>query len=118
MLQLFRLQANDPPKSCSSAGKSAAITGKLGFRLMGCQDLLEDVPGRSRRDSTHSAPNDPKSFVKGTSFCFVLKRYPFLCELSIVTWQFLLRNITRKVCNKITKRDREKGVGNVHLKVI
>ncbi|EFX88404.1 hypothetical protein DAPPUDRAFT_305605 [Daphnia pulex] len=36
---------------------------------MGCQDLLEDVPGRSRRDSTHSAPNDLKSFVKGTSFC-------------------------------------------------
>ena len=32
---------------------------------MGCQDLLEDVPGRSRRDSTHSAPNDLKSFVKG-----------------------------------------------------
>ena len=46
-------------------GKSAAITGKLEVRLMGCQDLLEDVPGRSRRDSTHSAPNDLKSFVKG-----------------------------------------------------
>ena len=48
-------------------GKSAAITGKLEVRLMGCQDLLEDVPGRSRRDSTHSAPNDLKSFVKGTA---------------------------------------------------
>jgi protein kinase N len=71
-------QAGDTPTSCSSSshllGKSAAITGKLEVRLMGCQDLLEDVPGRSRRDSTHSAPNDLKSFVKGTSFCFVLKR--------------------------------------------
>ncbi|EFX88403.1 hypothetical protein DAPPUDRAFT_305606 [Daphnia pulex] len=64
-------QAGDTPTSCSSSshllGKSAAITGKLEVRLMGCQDLLEDVPGRSRRDSTHSAPNDLKSFVKGTS---------------------------------------------------
>ncbi len=56
-----------PSSSTSSLplGKSAAITGKLEVRLMGCQDLLEDVPGRSRRDSTHSAPNDLKSFVKG-----------------------------------------------------
>lgn len=47
-------------------GKPAAITGKLEVRLMGCQDLLEDVPGRSRRDSSsHSAQNDLKSFVKG-----------------------------------------------------
>lgn len=65
-------QSGDTPTSSSSSshllGKSAAITGKLEVRLMGCQDLLEDVPGRSRRDSTHSAPNDLKSFVKGTSF--------------------------------------------------
>ena len=46
-------------------GKSAAITGKLEVRLMGCQDLLEDVPGRSRRDSSTSGPNDIRSFVKG-----------------------------------------------------
>lgn len=65
-------QVGDTPTSCSSSshllGKSAAITGKLEVRLMGCQDLLEDVPGRSRRDSTHSAPNDLKSFVKGMPF--------------------------------------------------
>lgn len=62
-------QGGDTPTSSSSSshllGKSAAITGKLEVRLMGCQDLLEDVPGRSRRDSTHSAPSDLKSFVKG-----------------------------------------------------
>lgn len=66
------VSAGSEASSASSAGsayplgKSAAITGKLEVRLMGCQDLLEDVPGRSRRDSTHSAPNDLKSFVKGT----------------------------------------------------
>ena len=54
------------PSTSLPLGKSAAITGKLEVRLMGCQDLLEDVPGRSRRDSTHSAPNDLKSFVKGS----------------------------------------------------
>jgi protein kinase N len=78
-------QAGDTPTSCSSSshllGKSAAITGKLEVRLMGCQDLLEDVPGRSRRDSTHSAPNDLKSFVKGTLFCCFVVLYPG--ELSI-----------------------------------
>ena len=72
-------QTGDAPTSASSSshllGKSAAITGKLEVRLMGCQDLLEDVPGRSRRDSTHSAPNDLKSFVKGMCFCFSLLQH-------------------------------------------
>lgn len=73
-------QAGDTPTSCSSSshllGKSAAITGKLEVRLMGCQDLLEDVPGRSRRDSTHSAPSDLKSFVKGNlTFILSLARF-------------------------------------------
>lgn len=36
---------------------------------MGCQDLLEDVPGRSRRDkdSVSSPTGDLKSFVKGVT---------------------------------------------------
>ena len=69
VLFLFFVFVLVTPLTASAAsqplGKSAAITGKLEVRLMGCQDLLEDVPGRSRRDSTHSAPNDLKSFVKG-----------------------------------------------------
>lgn len=66
--------SNTPSHASSiSLGKSAAITGKLEVRLMGCQDLLEDVPGRSRRDSAHSAPNDLKSFVKG--IVFVIQRH-------------------------------------------
>lgn len=42
------------------------VTGTLEVRLMGCQDLLEDVPGRSRRDAMAS-PSDLKSFVKGVT---------------------------------------------------
>lgn len=79
-------QAGDTPTSCSSSshllGKSAAITGKLEVRLMGCQDLLEDVPGRSRRDSTHSAPNDLKSFVKGVTGRSSSKSYSVKDETS------------------------------------
>lgn len=42
------------------------VTGTLEVRLMGCQDLLEDVPGRTRRDPLAS-PSDLKSFVKGVA---------------------------------------------------
>lgn len=42
------------------------VTGTLEVRLMGCQDLLEDVPGRTRRDNSAS-PSDLKSFVKGVT---------------------------------------------------
>jgi len=41
--------------------KSAAITGKLEVRLIGCQDLLEDVPGRSK-----SNPADLRNLVRVT----------------------------------------------------
>lgn len=52
-----------------SLSRCAAVTGKLEVRLMGCQDLLEDVPGRSRRDKDNvSSPSgDLKSFVKGVT---------------------------------------------------
>ena len=34
-------------------------------RLMGCQDLLDDVPGRSKKDSgVFSSPSDQKSWYK------------------------------------------------------
>ncbi|KAK2719160.1 hypothetical protein QYM36_004856 [Artemia franciscana] len=43
--------------------KPAAITGKLEVRLMGCQDLMEDIPGRSRKPVlTNSPSGDLKSF--------------------------------------------------------
>uniref|UniRef100_A0A4W5RQ25 Protein kinase N2 n=1 Tax=Hucho hucho TaxID=62062 RepID=A0A4W5RQ25_9TELE len=36
---------------CSTVAKPAALTGTLDVRLMGCQDLLENVPGRSKAGS-------------------------------------------------------------------
>ncbi|CAM2103624.1 serine/threonine-protein kinase N3 isoform X1 [Lepidochelys kempii] len=44
--------------------KPTALTGSLEVRLMGCQDLLEKVPGRSRvfgSSPNHGSPSDMKS---------------------------------------------------------
>lgn len=56
------------PSYSSSMSRCAAVTGTLEVRLMGCQDLLEDVPGRSKRDgdSNVSSPMDLKFFKKGS----------------------------------------------------
>lgn len=43
--------------------KQAAITGKLEVRLIGCQGLLEDVPGRIPNTKETSSPSDIKSIV-------------------------------------------------------
>lgn len=68
-LHPFRAGAQRKTISNLSLNRSAAVTGKLEVRLMGCQDLLEDVPGRSRRDkeSVSSPTGDLKSFVKGVT---------------------------------------------------
>eukprot|EP00095_Tigriopus_kingsejongensis_P010801 maker-scaffold1931_size24754-snap-gene-0.10 protein:Tk10801 transcript:maker-scaffold1931_size24754-snap-gene-0.10-mRNA-1 annotation:"protein kinase n" len=52
-----------------SFSRAAAVTGKLQVRLMGCQDLLDDVPGRSRKgdQGVFSSPTDLKSFMKGVT---------------------------------------------------
>ncbi|GAB6021882.1 hypothetical protein CHUAL_006048 [Chamberlinius hualienensis] len=55
-----------PQTFVTSLSKPAAVTGKLEVRLMGCQDLLEEVPGRSRRDTIASS-GDLKSLMKATS---------------------------------------------------
>lgn len=49
------------PASPSVLTKSAAITGKLEVRLIGCQDLLEDVPGR-----TKTSPADLRNLMRVT----------------------------------------------------
>lgn len=85
-------------RSSVSFSRAAAITGKLEVidwdlsllslffrrnqtpnylrqqvRLMGCQDLLDDVPGRSRKGDQQqqagmfSSPSDLKSFMKGVT---------------------------------------------------
>uniref|UniRef100_A0A8C1J4H8 protein kinase C n=1 Tax=Cyprinus carpio TaxID=7962 RepID=A0A8C1J4H8_CYPCA len=43
----------------SSLFKPASLTGRLEVRLMGCQDLLESVPGRCRISNMSSAPGSP-----------------------------------------------------------
>lgn len=52
-------------------------------RLMGCQDLLEDVPGRSRREKDNSSsPGDLRSFVKGVTGRSSSKSYSVKDETS------------------------------------
>lgn len=52
----------------------------LYFRLMGCQDLLEEVPGRSRREKDN--PGDLRSFVKGVTGRSSSKSYNIKDEIS------------------------------------
>lgn len=48
-----------------SFSRAAQVTGKLEVRMMGCQDLLEDVPGRSRKDQgIFSSPTELKSWYR------------------------------------------------------
>ncbi|XP_013394194.1 serine/threonine-protein kinase N2 isoform X3 [Lingula anatina] len=51
----------------SSLARAAALTGTLQVRLMGCQGLLEDIPGRTRRRNSVGAvasPNEKGGFMK------------------------------------------------------
>lgn len=69
--------------SVSPLGRCAAVTGKLEVRLMGCQGLLEEVPGRSRRDKdNNSSPGDLRSFVKGVTSRSSSKSYSVKDETS------------------------------------
>lgn len=50
---------------------------------MGCQDLLEDVPGRPRRENYGtSSPSDLRSFVKGVTGRSSSKSYSIKDETS------------------------------------
>ncbi|KAM4662874.1 serine/threonine-protein kinase N3 isoform 2-T2 [Discoglossus pictus] len=48
----------------SSIIKPTALTGTLEIHLLGCQSLLESVPGRSRTPLTLGSPNDSKNFIR------------------------------------------------------
>ncbi|KFV99013.1 Serine/threonine-protein kinase N2, partial [Eurypyga helias] len=51
----------------TSVIKPTALTGTLEVRLMGCQDLLENVPGRTRMTSSSpicGSPSDLRSFSR------------------------------------------------------
>ncbi|XP_067941075.1 serine/threonine-protein kinase N2-like [Watersipora subatra] len=50
--------------------RPAALTGKLEIRLMGCQGLLEDIPGRTRKDSKSYpilSPGESRTFPRSSS---------------------------------------------------
>ncbi|XP_058834656.1 serine/threonine-protein kinase N isoform X4 [Topomyia yanbarensis] len=82
-LHPFRGSTQGKPAHSLSFSRCAAVTGKLEVRLMGCQDLLEDVPGRSRRDKdSSSSPGDLKSFVKGVTSRSSSKSYSVKDETS------------------------------------
>ncbi|XP_030643366.1 serine/threonine-protein kinase N2 [Chanos chanos] len=56
-----RLHSSSSSSSSSlpSFFKPARLTGRLEVRLMGCQDLLDSVPGRYRTSSLLSSPGSP-----------------------------------------------------------
>lgn len=83
-LHPFRAGNQGKPSHYLSLSRCAAVTGKLEVRLMGCQDLLEDVPGRSRRDkdSISSPTGDLKSFVKGVTSRSSSKSYSVKDDIS------------------------------------
>ncbi|XP_011314201.1 serine/threonine-protein kinase N isoform X1 [Fopius arisanus] len=64
-----------------SVSRCAAVTGQLEVRLMGCQDLAEEVPGRTRREH-HPASPDLRSFVKGVTGRSSSKSYSVKDETS------------------------------------
>uniref|UniRef100_A0A8D0CPJ1 protein kinase C n=1 Tax=Sander lucioperca TaxID=283035 RepID=A0A8D0CPJ1_SANLU len=72
---LPKKQSNAP--SSSSFFKPASLTGRLEVCLMGCQDLMESIPGRGHVTSVSASPvsiSDGKSqSISKTSFVAVLK---------------------------------------------
>ncbi|XP_017775641.1 PREDICTED: serine/threonine-protein kinase N isoform X2 [Nicrophorus vespilloides] len=66
--------------SHSTFSRCAAVTGTLEVRLMGCQDLLDDVPGRSRRD--RDVTSSPRNFIKGVTGRSSSKSYSVKDEIS------------------------------------
>ncbi|MEE6514000.1 hypothetical protein FKM82_021914 [Ascaphus truei] len=53
-----------PSKPRTTLLKPAALTGTLEIHLLGCQDLLESVPGRSRAAPVQGSPNESRNFIR------------------------------------------------------
>ncbi|XP_048515608.1 serine/threonine-protein kinase N isoform X2 [Athalia rosae] len=79
-LQPFRGPLEGRAVVPASVSRCAAVTGQLEVRLMGCQDLAEEVPGRTRRE--HPASPDLRSFVKGVTGRSSSKSYSVKDETS------------------------------------
>ncbi|XP_018576928.1 serine/threonine-protein kinase N isoform X2 [Anoplophora glabripennis] len=81
-LQPFKETITNTNIYTSSFSRCAAVTGTLEVRLMGCQDLLEDVPGRPRKDADQSTTMDLRFFKKGVTGRTSLKSYSIKEEVS------------------------------------
>ncbi|XP_046413863.1 serine/threonine-protein kinase N isoform X2 [Neodiprion fabricii] len=79
-LQPFRGPLEGRAAVPASVSRCAAVTGQLEVRLMGCQDLAEEVPGRTRREQPASP--DLRSFVKGVTGRSSSKSYSVKDETS------------------------------------
>ncbi|XP_076665033.1 serine/threonine-protein kinase N isoform X2 [Andrena cerasifolii] len=79
-LQPFRGPLEGRATVPASVSRCAAVTGQLEVRLMGCQDLAEEVPGRTKRE--HPASPDLRSFVKGVTGRSSSKSYSVKDETS------------------------------------
>ncbi|KMQ91902.1 serine threonine-protein kinase n isoform x5 [Lasius niger] len=79
-LQPFRGPLEGKTTIPASVSRCAAVTGQLEVRLMGCQDLAEEVPGRTKRE--HPASPDLRSFVKGVKGLSSSKSYSVKDETS------------------------------------
>ncbi|KAJ8665159.1 hypothetical protein QAD02_006821 [Eretmocerus hayati] len=79
-LQPFRGPLEGRSTVQASVSRCAAVTGQLEVRLMGCQDLVEEVPGRTKKD--HPASPDLRSFVKGVTGRSSSKSYSVKDETS------------------------------------
>ncbi|KAL0105509.1 hypothetical protein PUN28_016878 [Cardiocondyla obscurior] len=79
-LQPFRGPLEGKTTIPASVSRCAAVTGQLEVRLMGCQDLAEEVPGRTRKE--HPASPDLRSFVKGVTGRSSSKSYSVKDETS------------------------------------
>ncbi|XP_076272223.1 serine/threonine-protein kinase N isoform X2 [Rhynchophorus ferrugineus] len=84
-LQPFRdpSDSNKMHNVSSTFNRCAAVTGTLEVRLMGCQDLLEDVPGRLKKDSdSTSSPMDLRFFKIGVTGRSSSKSYSVKDDIS------------------------------------
>ncbi|UYV71250.1 PKN2 [Cordylochernes scorpioides] len=72
-----------PVQSVVHCTRPAAVTGQLEVRLVGCQGLLEDIPGRRPRPPTTPDPASPASaFIRGFSARGSSKSYSIKEETS------------------------------------
>jgi hypothetical protein len=72
-------------RALASFSRTAAVTGKLEVRLMGCQDLIEDVPGQ-HTTHTYQMPPTPLALLD-TKIPFSSTVFQILIQTDIKTFK-------------------------------